>query len=226
VAEDCGAVLIVDDDADFRSLVAALLSRAGFSPLEAPTGEEALAIVRQERPALVLLDVALPGVNGYEVCRQLREEWGEGLAIIFISGTRIESLDRVAGLLIGADDYILKPCDPGELLARLRRFLTRSSYAHGYDNGKRVNGASLTTRESEVLRMLGSGLGQRAIAKELVISPKTVGTHIQRILTKLGVHSRAEAVAHAYQSGLIGEAARQSLAETNGEPPPPEAADG
>ena len=127
VARDCGSILIVDDDAAFRALVGVLLSRAGFATtVEAVTGEEALAAVRAERPALVLLDVFLPGINGYEVCRTLRDEFGDDLPIIFVSGERVEPSDRAVGLLVGGDDYLVKPVDPDEFLARVRRAIDRS----------------------------------------------------------------------------------------------------
>src|SRR3954447_12189687 len=102
-------VLIVDDDDGLRMLLESLLEGAGYAPLAAETGEQAIELARRERPGAVLLDVHLPGASGYAVCRALREEQGDGIAIVFISGERIESFDRVAGLLLGGDDYIVKP---------------------------------------------------------------------------------------------------------------------
>jgi DNA-binding NarL/FixJ family response regulator len=194
-------VLIVDDDANYRALVADLLQRAGFATSEASTGREALVYAGRERPACVLLDVLLPGTTGYEVCRELRDEYGEGLPIIFVTGERVEAADRVAGLLVGADDYIVKPFDPDELIARTRRFVARSIARSS--GAYRSDQYELTTREREVLRLLAEGLDQRAMARELFITPKTVSTHVQHILSKLGVHSRAEAVSLAYRERLI-----------------------
>jgi two-component system nitrate/nitrite response regulator NarL len=151
--------------------------------------------VRAEPPAAVLLDVNMPGLSGYEVCRSLREEHGQSLPLMFVSGERTESYDRVAGLTIGADDYLAKPFEPDELLARLRGLLRRC--------GARSSVSTLTRREREVLSLLADGLDQDEIARRLVISRKTVGTHIERILGKLGVHSRAEAVALAYKLQLV-----------------------
>jgi two-component system, NarL family, nitrate/nitrite response regulator NarL len=152
----------------------------------------------------VLVEVNLPEVSGYEVCRELREAFGEEVAIIFLSAHRTEPYDRVAGLLIGADDYIVKPFDSDELLARVRSALRRFQPSRrGSTSGALGVGVeSLTARELEVLRLLAGGLDQGEIATQLVISPKTVGTHIQRVLTKLGVHSRAHAVALAHEHGL------------------------
>jgi DNA-binding NarL/FixJ family response regulator len=200
----CGSILIVDDDESFRELVVLLLERAGYGAAQAASGEEALAAVNRERPAAVLLDVQLDGMSGYALCRELRDQFGEQLPIIFLSGARIEPSDRVAGLLIGADDYMTKPLDTDELVARVRRALTRSEAAGRSSNGRPTGAASrLTPRERDVLRLLAEGLGTAAIAERLYISPKTVGTHVQRILAKLHMHSRAEAVAFAYREGLV-----------------------
>jgi DNA-binding NarL/FixJ family response regulator len=199
-------VVVVDDEPAFRELVSTLLAEAGYRVREAGTAHEALELVDEEQPTVVLLDVVLPGMSGYELCRQLRDRYGASLPIIFLSGTRTDTLDSVAGLLLGADDYIAKPFDPGELVARVRRCVERAnaaSRAAASENGAAARKHGLTPRELEVLELLADGLGTRAIANLLVISEKTVATHVQRIMTKLGVHSRAAAVAKAHREGLV-----------------------
>lgn len=195
-----GSVLVVDDDESYRQLVLSLLERAGYSAVGLQTGGEALAAVRAERPALVILDVKLPDISGYEVCRELKDAHGSALPVIFVSGVRTESFDRAAGLLVGADDYIVKPFDADEFLARVRTHFAPPTRGPNPDSAA----SRLTRRELEVLRLLADGLDQGEIAERLVISPKTVATHIQHILEKLGVHSRAQAVAiaHRYDLGL------------------------
>jgi DNA-binding NarL/FixJ family response regulator len=188
--------LVVDDDEPSRSLIVGVLGRAGYTTYEAESGEEAIDAAKRERPALAVIEALLPGVSGYEVCRELKDEFGEGLPIIFVSGTRTEPGDRVAGLLLGGDDYLVKPLDPGELLARVRRLVPRLSET-------RQMARKLTKREIDVLSLLVEGLGQAEIAETLVISPKTVSKHIEHILTKLGVHSRAQAIALALREELI-----------------------
>ena len=194
-----GPVLVVDDDAPHRTLLRHLLQRIGLDVVEAEDGATALRSAARQPPSLVLLDVQLPLVGGYEVCHELRERYGQDLPIIFVSGARVESEDRTAGIMIGADDYITKPFDPDELLARVRRLLRRSS--SGVDD-RRTAFAELTARELEVLELMAEGVGQAEIANRLVISPRTAGTHIQHILEKLDVHSRAQAVALAHMRGL------------------------
>jgi DNA-binding NarL/FixJ family response regulator len=194
---DVGAILIVDHDVRFRAFTARLFERAGYSTTEEATGAGGVAAARRERPGLVLLEVALPDINGFEVARQLRDEFGEDLPIVFVSGERTDPLDRAAGLLVGGDDYLVKPCHPDELLARVRRLIMRRvSWQRAPAD------ASLTSRELEVLRLLTGGMRPKEIARELVISPKTVANHIQKVLVKLGAHSSAEAVAIAYREGF------------------------
>jgi DNA-binding NarL/FixJ family response regulator len=209
MAERVGAVLIVDEDRDAWARVGRTLVRGGFEVRECAEGEEALAAASVERPAAVVLEVDLPDVDGFEVCRELRERFGDDLPVVLVSGTRVSSHDRVAGLLIGADDYLVKPVNADEVLVRLRRLLTRLGSPGRRSDAVARNG--LSPRELEVLRLLARGLSAAAIAERLVISRKTVSTHLQHVMAKLGVHSRAQAVAEAYRLGLDGELARSPL---------------
>jgi DNA-binding NarL/FixJ family response regulator len=191
-------VLIADPDAEARALLAHLLEDEGYEVVEAMSGEVALKVARENPPALVILEVPLGDRSGYEVCRALREELGEDLPVLFLSGARTESYDRVAGLLVGADDYVVKPFAVDELLARVRRLVRHSRATSGTSTAN-----LLTPRELEVLQLLATGVSADEIAKRLFISKKTVGTHIEHIFTKLGVRSRAQAVAVAYRDELI-----------------------
>ena len=190
------SILIVDGDRDFRYAAARVLDRAGLDILEAASGEEALEMAANRELVLVLVEVRLPDISGYEICRRLREERGDDLPIIFVSGDRVESFDRVAGLLVGADDYLAKPVASDELVARVRRQLQRAAASRNSPPG-------LTPREREVLGLLAAGLGPVEIGSELSISPKTVATHVEHIYTKLGVHTRAQAVASAFRLALV-----------------------
>jgi DNA-binding NarL/FixJ family response regulator len=195
-------ILVVDDDDGLRAELARLLEQEGYPVREAATGAEALAIARGELPQFAVIDVCLPDRSGYEICHILRSEFGEALPIMFISAARCESYDRVTGFLVGGDDYLVKPFATDEFLARVRRLIRRATW-----RTPRAS-ATLTSRESEVLQLLAEGLGQGEIATRLYISPKTVATHIEHVLAKLRVKSRAQAVAAAYQQGLIHTPAR------------------
>ena len=195
-AAGSGFALVADADDEARTLVCDLLLQAGFAIRELCKGEDVLSAAAEVRPVLVVLDVCLNGLNGYEVCHQLRALYGNSVAIVFVSGERTEAVDRVAGLLLGADDYIVKPFDSAELIARVRRLTSRM---HMPPEPARSNRAleSLTERERQVLTLLSKGYRPTDIAAEFFISRKTVATHIQRVIKKLGVHDRTQAVALA-----------------------------
>jgi DNA-binding NarL/FixJ family response regulator len=196
---DAGRALVVDDDPNMQELVSDLLERAGLVVTRAGDGLAAIEQARELAPDVAVIDVNLPRASGYEVCHELRQAFGNDVGIVLLSGERTEAYDRTGGLLLGADDYIVKPFDPGELVARVRAVLRRSRRAAPAENGRL---SRLTPREREVLLLLARGLAQSEIAQALVISPQTVATHIQRVLTKLGVRSRAQAVVLALQADI------------------------
>jgi DNA-binding NarL/FixJ family response regulator len=203
-------VLVVDPDGEQSRHVASMLRRAGFRAKVVESGEQALAEARRERPQLVVLEVRLKDISGYEVCRALKDEFGEAVGIIFVSHDRTEASDSVAGLLIGADDYLGKPLAADELVARARGLARRTgAYEHLKAPALRTG---LTPRELEVLQLLADGHNQHAIAERLVVSPRTVGKHIEHILAKLPARSRAEAVAIAYRRGLHGPGSHETIA--------------
>lgn len=207
MAENCGTILVVEDDQGCRSLVSSILRRAGYATVEAARGEEALPAVRRAQADLVLLDIQLPGLSGYEVCRDLRDEFGGDLPIVFISGKRTEPLDRVGGLLLGADDFVVKPFDEESLLASVRALLARPDTPAGTASEDDTS-FDLTSRELDVLRLLSEGHAPKQIASELNIARKTVRTHMEHVLLKLGVHSQAQAVALALRTPLRHRLAR------------------
>jgi DNA-binding NarL/FixJ family response regulator len=185
---DIGRTLVADSDERSRRELSVLLREAGHEPIAVASGEEALRAARRQRPRLVILEICLPGICGYEVCRRLREEYAATVSIVFVSGTRTESFDRVAGILLGADDYLCKPVAPDEFLARVGRLLRPPALDLG---------SKLTRREHDVLGLLKDDLTHKQIASRLCISDKTVGTHVEHIFSKLGVHNRMQALALA-----------------------------
>jgi DNA-binding NarL/FixJ family response regulator len=205
----CGTVIVIDRDARTRDAIGGLAQRLGYAVSACAPGHEVLDDL-SDAPVLAVIEVETPSPSGLELLRAVHERFGDEVPVILVSGERTEALDRVAGLLLGADDYVVKPFDDDEMLARMLRSLRR---ANGHGNGNRngngngharhADDVPLTTRELEILRLLATGHSQQEIAETLVVSPKTVGTHIQHVLTKLRVHSRAQAVAEAYRLGLV-----------------------
>lgn len=203
-----GAILIVEDEADIRDLVRHHVEREGFRALVAADADEAIEIARRERPVLVVLDLMLPGGDGYDVCRALRAEpRAPGIPIIMLTA-RASEVDRVLGLELGADDYVTKPFSPRELMARIRAVLRRgrsaapSRSAEVYEKGRlRVDLSGrrvwvedrevhLTRREFDLLRFLLSHPGRvysRDRILDLVwgedtyVEPRTVDVHVRRL---------------------------------------------
>jgi two-component system, NarL family, response regulator DevR len=204
--------VVVCGDAEGAVMLCALLGDAGFNVAFVDTETGALADAVEERPALVVVDIDGLDSMGFVVCNMLREKHGELLPIVLVSGDRTHTSDRVAALLLGADDYVVKPFEPTELVARMRRLLKRSTAAVGGTSvdTAQIAGFHLTPREDEVLSLLVQGLTQHEIAGELFISTNTVAAHIQRILHKLGVRNRAQAVAKAVRAGWLANPAVES----------------
>lgn len=119
-----GTVLIVEDDNKTATLISLYLRREGYDTAVALDGEEALRLVRQENPSVVVLDLMLPKIDGWEVCRKIREFSDVPILMLTARG---EEFDKVLGLTIGADDYMVKPFSPRELVARIRAILRRTS---------------------------------------------------------------------------------------------------
>jgi two-component system, NarL family, nitrate/nitrite response regulator NarL len=194
------SILVVDEDQGALATMARLLRRAGYSVAEAQSGQEAVEAARSEPPSVVLLGVALPDGSGFEIYRELTDAFGRSLRVIFLSSSPADPGDEVAALLLGADDYVTKPFSPDVLLARVRR-LADPTKSGAFEPPE------LTQRELEVLELLVDGRREAEIARDLYIAPKTVAKHIEHILRKLGVHSRAEAVALAARRGIVAEPA-------------------
>lgn len=215
-------LLVVDDDAPFRAWLRDVLERAGFEVAEAADADETFAAAERSRPHLALLDVRLRATSGYEIQRELNERFAGSIPIIFVSGERTEPYDRAAGLMLGADDYLVKPVDAEELVARVRRSLR----ANGGRSGNATVPATaepfgeLTPREREVLSLLAEGKSTKEIATKLVITDRTSGTHVQNILGKLGVHSRAQAVALAHRGGFVDVSAHATSTAGSSAPSP------
>jgi len=200
-------ILVVDDDPESRALVRVALERESFSVLEAGDGSEALDIIGAEHPDLVVLDVNLPSLGGFDVLAQMRLV--HSVPVIMVTGRDGET-DRVLGLELGADDYVVKPFSPRELTSRVRAILRRSSPASDEDHldfvGLHIDLTSrevsvegravgLTAREFELLAFLAASprrVYSRAQLLERVWSsalewqdPATVTEHVRRIRLKI-----------------------------------------
>jgi two-component system, OmpR family, phosphate regulon response regulator PhoB len=206
-------ILVVDDEADIVALVAYHLAKSGYRVSTASSGTDALDAARRERPALVVLDLMLPGMSGYEVLEQLRGgEATQSIAVLMLTARR-EEQDRIRGLSLGADDYLTKPFSPQELVLRVAAILRRVGAGGATSGDKltigpldidrgahvvRVGGEAveLTPTEFKLLLTLAERRGRvqaRALLLQTVwdaapdIQTRTVDMHVQRLRAKLGV---------------------------------------
>lgn len=127
-------ILVVDDEAVLVETIAYNLEQAGYRVVTAADGRSALDAARSEIPDLIILDIMLPGMDGLEVCRQLRRESGTATTPIVMLTAKDDEIDKVVGLEVGADDYVTKPFGRRELLARVRALLRRADYPPGEEN--------------------------------------------------------------------------------------------
>ncbi|HWH51055.1 MAG TPA: response regulator [Gemmatimonadaceae bacterium] len=205
-------VLVVDDEADIVALVAFHLVKAGYRVSTASTGPDALAAARHERPALIVLDLMLPGVSGYDVLEQLRGQPATREIAVLMLTARREEPDRIRGLSLGADDYLTKPFSPQELVLRVGAILRRVTAGGGGPTDLLTIGPiaidraehrvsvddqaiELTPTEYKLLLILAERRGRvqsRAHLLETVweaapdIQTRTVDMHVQRLRAKLG----------------------------------------
>lgn len=205
-------VLVVDDEKDLVDLVQYHLEKDGMKCLEARDGETALQLARERNPDLIVLDLMLPGVDGLEVCRKLRKDPKTASIAIIMLTAKVEEVDRIVGLEMGADDYIVKPFSPRELVARVKAVLRRGLGQEiptrkrvgrlEVDEGKHqvlVAGVvvELTVKEFDLLCALMNANGRVLNRDQIMeavweysnamdIESRTVDVHIQRLREKLG----------------------------------------
>ena len=171
-------ILIVDDEPELRSMLRQYLSREGFAVGEAATGSAALDAISGSEPDLVLLDVGLPDIDGFEVLRTLRMT--SNIPVIMLTA-RDDEIDRVVGLSVGADDYVVKPFSPRELVARIQSVLRRSAGgSRGADELLHFTGLTIDLRSREV-KLEGEPVDLSALEFDLLVA---LGRHPNRVFTR------------------------------------------
>ena len=202
-------VVVIEDDPSIADLIEMYLRRAGFRVLQAATGERGLQLIEQQRPVIVLLDIGLPDIDGFEVCRRIRST--SMLPVLFLTA-RDGEIDRVLGLELGADDYVTKPFSPREVVARVHAILRRGQPVKvdasvleigeeiQLDLARRevtVNGSSvaLATREFDLLAHFARNQGIAMSRQQLIDGvwgadwygdDRTVDVHVRQLRKKLG----------------------------------------
>jgi phosphate regulon transcriptional regulator PhoB len=203
-------VLVVEDERDVADLIRYNLAKEGYDVVVAPTGADALKQAREVHPDLVLLDIMVPQLNGWEVCRRLKQDADtKNIPVIMVTG-RVEEGDKVLGFEMGADDYVTKPFSPRELLARIRAVARRGRPGEAekkphlkigeleidrYRFEVRMKGrpVELTPKEFELLAILAGAPGRVFGREELLdavwgrdgfVEPRTVDVHVARLRAK------------------------------------------
>lgn len=207
-------ILIVDDDITLRTALIRYLRNRGYLVEDAGSGAEALALFEQAPHDLVVSDVMMPEMDGLEFCRRLRaSQSGQLIPFIFLSSLK-EVDNRIQGHQMGADDYVVKPFDPKELIAKIEAQLERSRRIHLEISRLTQPPAApeatpaaspsplpLTPAEEKVFWEVIQGYTNKQIGDRLFISPRTVQTHLSNILSKLQLESRAQLIRYAFERG-------------------------
>lgn len=208
-------ILLVDDEPDALEVLGFKLRESGYVPLFAKDGTRALAIARDERPALIVLDLMLPEVDGLEVCKILRRDPNTASIPVLMLTARAAEMDRVLGLELGADDYVTKPFSPRELVLRIKKLLARVQVAEESSAVLRLGELAidvprhevlisgeplvLTATEFKLLEILIRRRGRVQTRDRLLqdvwgyenpIDSRTVDTHMRRLREKLGDAAR------------------------------------
>ena len=205
-------LLLVDDDPNLILLIQDYLEFQGYEVKSADNGQEALDILEKYIPDLIICDIMMPDIDGYEVVERIREDsrisW---IPVIFLSA-KGQATDRVKGLTKGADVYLVKPFEPEELVAQVEsslkqvnRFQERYESNVDLEEGAKIhvpNDVTLTRTETKVVQFVSEGLANREIAEKLNVSQRTVESHVSNMLNKTRLHNRTELARWAIQNHL------------------------
>ncbi len=192
------AVGVIDDDPGVRDSLCALLASSGYAPAGWPSARAFLDAPPVAVPACLVVDVRMPGMSGVELLEVLRTR-ALRVPVIVVTGHADVRL-AVRAMKLGAADFIEKPFRPPALLGAVRAAIAGANGA-GTPAGERL--ATLSPREAEVLRRLADGETNKAVARALGLSPRTVETHRAHLMAKLGVRSLSQAVRLALEAGFI-----------------------
>ena len=204
-------LLLIDDDPNLILLVKDYLEFRGYKVITAENGREALEVLEQETPDMIICDVMMPEMDGYSLVKAIREDpktsW---IPVLFLSA-KGQSQDRVKGLNIGADVYMVKPFEPEELVAQVESSLKQASRliqhkdSKGGDNSPKIQvpfDVELTPTEMRVVQFVARGMANREIAEELNVSQRTIESHVSNMLGKTGLHNRTELARWAIENGM------------------------
>lgn len=193
-------LLLIDDDPNLILLVKDYLEFRGYQVVTAGNGREALDLLGNLVPDMIICDVMMPEMDGYAFVEQVRQDQSKSWIPILFLSAKGQSQDRVKGLTTGADVYMVKPFEPEELVAQVESSLKQASRLIQHQN-KGAGGAptiqvpfdvELTPTELKVVQFVARGMANREIAEELKVSQRTIESHVSNMLGKTGLHNRTE----------------------------------
>lgn len=210
-------LLVVDDEAKLLRAVAVTLREEGYEVTTARSGAEALVAINAGVPDLIISDIRMPRMDGYQLARALRSNPRTELIPIIFLTAKGERKDRLAGIRTGADAYLVKPFDPEELLAVVSNLLGRvertsaelarlvsTSKGEESASSQLAAGEDFTETEARVARLVAEGLSNKEIAAALGSSVRTIEGHVSNILSKKGWSNRVEIARHVFERGASG----------------------
>ncbi|MDA0268508.1 MAG: response regulator transcription factor [Cyanobacteria bacterium] len=199
-ASDQKTLLLIDDDPNLILLVKDYLEFRGYQVATAENGREALEVLKGEKPDMIICDVMMPEMDGHTFVKNVRSDPDtEWIPVLFLSA-KGQSQDRVKGLNMGADVYMVKPFEPEELVAQVESSLKQASRlirqkSQGGMTTPTINvplDVELTPTELKVVQFVARGMANREIAEELQVSQRTIESHVSNMLGKTGLHNRTE----------------------------------
>jgi DNA-binding NarL/FixJ family response regulator len=203
-------LLLIDDDPNLILLVKDYLEFRGYEVITAENGQEALDILDQETPDMIICDVMMPQMDGYSLVENVRKNprtsW---IPVLFLSA-KGQSQDRVKGLNTGADVYMVKPFEPEELVAQVESSLKQASRLiqrqdKSSESAPKIQvpfDVELTPTELRVVQFVARGMANREIAEELNVSQRTIESHVSNMLGKTGLHNRTELARWAIENSM------------------------
>ncbi|HEY9747445.1 MAG TPA: response regulator transcription factor [Allocoleopsis sp.] len=203
-------LLLIDDDPNLILLVKDYLEFRGYEVVTAENGREALEILEQDVPDMIICDVMMPEMDGYSLVKHVREDSRTSWIPVLFLSAKGQSQDRVKGLNTGADVYMVKPFEPEELVAQVESSLKQASrmmqhQTKGVDNGPKIQvpfDVELTPTELKVVQFVARGMANREIADELNVSQRTIESHVSNMLGKTGLHNRTELARWAIENNM------------------------
>ena len=211
-SKDNKHILLIDDDPNLTLLVKDYLEFQGYNVNTAENGREALKSLENELPDMIVCDVMMPEMDGYDLVEKIREDSRTSWIPLMLLSAKGQSHDRIKGLKTGADVYMVKPFEPEELAAQVESSLQQVNRLMRHRNqrpveeGERIHvpdNVELTPTESKVIRFVAQGMANREIASTLCVSQRTIESHVSKMLSKTNLKNRTELARWAIQTSLV-----------------------